>query len=195
MQTPAPNSFVSTPRRDGLLTFHIKAVPVGWVSNALVHRARPGGILRLGPPTGSMTVDHSTHTGLLCLGGGTGIGPIKALVEDVAEHGDRRPVEAFYGARSDHDLYDIDTMMRLQKTYPWLEVRPVVSTGPGPKGGLKGLLPEAVRRRGPWHEYDACLSGPPGMIRSSVDALRCIGMPAERIRHDSAEELATTGPD
>lgn len=78
-----------------------------------------------------MTVDHSTHNGLLCLGGGTGIAPIKALVEDVAEHGDRRPVEVFYGARSDHDLYDIDTMMRLQRTYPWLAVRPVVSTGPG----------------------------------------------------------------
>ncbi|MFI5744532.1 globin domain-containing protein [Streptomyces sp. NPDC051644] len=187
-------SFASAPRPDGLLTFHIKAVPAGWVSNALVHRAGPGDILRLGPPTGSMTVDHSTHTGLLCLGGGTGIAPIKAFVEDVAEHGDRRPVEVFYGARSDHDLYDIDTMMRLQQTYPWLAVRPVVSTGTGTEGGLKGLLPEAVRQCGPWDEYDAYLSGPPGMIRSSVDVLRGIGMPAERIRHDSVEELATTGP-
>ncbi|MFJ4570861.1 globin domain-containing protein [Streptomyces sp. NPDC088846] len=187
-------SFASAPRPDGLLTFHVKAVPAGWVSNALVHRARPGDIVRLGPPTGSMTVDHSTHSGLLCLGGGTGIAPIKALVEDVAEHGDRRPVEVFYGARSDLDLYDIDTMMRLQKTYPWLAVRPVVSTGRGPEGGLKGPLPEAVRACGPWHEYDAYLSGPPGMIRSGVDVLRGIGMPAERIRHDSVEELAATGP-
>lgn len=56
-------------------------------------------------------------------------------------------------------------------------------------------MPEAVRQCGPWHEYDAYLSGPPGMIRSSVDVLRGIGMPAERIRHDSVEELATTGPD
>lgn len=58
-----------------------------------------------------MTVDHSTHSSLLCLGGDTGIAPIKALVEDVAGHGDRRPAEVFYGARSGHDLYDIDTMM------------------------------------------------------------------------------------
>ena len=188
-------SFASAPRPDGLLTFHIKAVPAGWVSNALVHRARPGDILRLGPPTGSMTVDHSTHNGLLCLGGGTGIAPIKALVEDVAAHGDRRPVEVFYGARSDHDLYDIETMMRLQDTFPWLVVRPVVATGPETARGLmRGLLPEAVRQRGPWHEYDAYLSGPPGMIRSGVDALRGTGMPAERIRHDFIEDLTTTGP-
>ena len=124
-------SFASAPRPDGLLTFHIKAVPAGWVSNALVHRARPGDVLRLGPPAGSMTVDHTTHNGLLCLGGGTGIAPIKALVEDVAEHGDRRPMQVFYGARSDRDLYDIDTMLRLQQTFPWLAVRPVVSGGSG----------------------------------------------------------------
>lgn len=186
-------SFASAPRPDGLLTFHIKAVPAGWVSNALVHRARPGDVLRLGPPTGSMTVDHTTHNGLLCLGGGTGIAPIKALVEDVAEHGDRRPMQVFYGARSDRDLYDIDTMLRLQQTFPWLAVRPVVSGGSG--RGLKGLLPDAVRELGPWYEYDAYLSGPPGMIRSGVDVLTGIGMPPERIRYDSVEELApTTGP-
>ena len=80
-------SFASAPRSDGLLTFHVKSVPAGWVSTALVHRARPGDVIRLGPPAGSMTVDHTTDSGLLCLGGGTGIAPIKALVEDVAEHG------------------------------------------------------------------------------------------------------------
>ncbi|MFE7273290.1 globin domain-containing protein [Streptomyces sp. NPDC057623] len=180
-------SFASTPRSDGLLTFHVKAVPAGWVSNALVHRARPGDIIRLGPPAGSMTVDHTTDSGLLCLGGGTGIAPIKALVEDVAEHGDRRSVEVFYGARSDQDLYDIDTMLRLKQSHPWLEVRPVVD-----RHGLL-QLPEAIRQYGPWTEYDAYLSGPPGMIRSGVDALRDVGIPSERIRHDSVEELVVIG--
>jgi len=177
-------SFASAPRPDGLLSLHVKAVPAGWVSNALVHRARPGDVLRLGPPAGSMTVDHSTDNGLLCLGGGTGIAPIKALVEDVAEHGDRRPVEVFYGARSGHDLYDIDTMMRLQQTFPWLAVRPVTEK--------EGRLPDAVRRYGPWAEYDAYLSGPLGMIRSGVDALKGAGIPTDRIRHDYLGELVAS---
>ncbi|MFE9020221.1 globin domain-containing protein [Streptomyces sp. NPDC007808] len=182
-------SFASAPRSDGLLTFHVKAVPAGWVSNALVHRARPGDIIRLGPPTGSMTVDHTADSGMLCLGGGTGIAPIKALVEDIAEHGRRRPVEVFYGARSDHDLYDIDTLLRLQQSHPWLEVRPVVDR----HGLLK--LPDAVREYGPWTEYDAFVSGPPGMIRRGVDALTDIGIPFERIRHDSLEELVAAAGD
>ncbi|MFJ4083911.1 globin domain-containing protein [Streptomyces iakyrus] len=180
-------SFASAPRSDGLLSFHVKAVPAGWVSNALVHRARPGDIIRLGPPAGSMTVDHTTDSGLLCLGGGTGIAPIKALVEDVAEHGDRRPVEVFYGARTDHDLYDIDTMLRLQQSHPWLSVRAIIDQQANQQ------LPDAIRAYGPWNEFDAYLSGPPGMIRSSVNALRDIGIPSDRIRHDSVEELVAAG--
>lgn len=184
-------SFASAARSDGLLSFHVKAVPAGWVSNALVHRARPGDVLRLGPPAGSMTVDHGTDNGLLCLGGSTGIAPIKALVEEVAEYGRRRRVEVFYGARSGRDLYDIDTMQRLERLHPWLSVRPVVSEGP--TEGLVGDLPDAVRQYGPWSEFVGYLSGPPGMIRSGVDALRGVGIPAHRIRHDAVEELAIAG--
>ncbi|MCQ8770793.1 globin domain-containing protein, partial [Streptomyces telluris] len=187
-----PYSFSAAPRPDGLLSFHVKAVPAGWVSGALVHRARPGDVLRLGPPTGSMIVDHSTDNGLLCLGGGTGIAPIKALVEDVAEHGRCRPVEVFYGARQAGDLYDIDTMLQLQRAHNWLSVRPVVSDGP--TRGLSGQLPAIVRQYGPWTAYDAYLSGPPGMIRSGVDTLKGIGIPSHRIRHDTIDGLMAPTP-
>ncbi|MFG2481637.1 globin domain-containing protein [Streptomyces virginiae] len=177
-------SFASAPRADGLLSFHVKAVPAGWVSNALVRHARPGDVLRLGPPAGSMVVDHTTDNGMLCLGGGTGIAPIKALIEDVAEHGERRPVEVFFGARSNSDLYDKDTLLGLQRSHPWLSVRPVVGDG------LAGQLPQAVGEHGPWSSYDAFISGPPAMIRNGVDELLRIGIPCERIRHDAVEELA-----
>ncbi|WP_333773691.1 globin domain-containing protein [Streptomyces sp. IBSBF 3136] len=180
-------SFASAPRPDGLLTFHVKAVPAGWVSHALVRRARPGDVIRLGPPAGSMTVDHTTVSGLLCLGGGTGIAPIKALVEDVAEHGRRRPVAVFYGARTDRDLYDIDTLLGLRESHPWLSVRAVTDR----QAPLR--LPDAVRRYGPWREYDAYISGPPGMIRSGVHVLRDMGIPRDRIRHDQVEDPISAG--
>jgi NAD(P)H-flavin reductase len=78
-------------------------------------------------------------------------------------------------------------MLRLQQSHPWLEVRPVVD-----RHGLF-QLPDAIRAFGPWTECDAYVSGPPGMIRSGVDALRGVGIPAERIRHDSVEELVAAG--
>lgn len=184
-------SFAAAPGDDGLLTFHIRAVPAGWVSNALVGRARPGDVVRLGPPAGSMVVDHESDDGMLCLGGGTGIAPIKALVEDVARHGRRRAVEVFYGARRTRDLYDLDTMLRMQRDHSWLSVRTVVADTPS--DALSGPLPDAVRAHGPWEAYNAYLSGPPGMIRSSVDTLVRIGMPSHRIRHDLVQELVAAG--
>nr|WP_103528083.1 MULTISPECIES: globin domain-containing protein [Streptomyces] len=178
-------SFATAPDAGGLLSFHVKAVPAGWVSGALVRRARVGDVIRLGPPAGSMTVDHNADTGLLCLGGSTGIAPIKALVEDVAEHGRRRPVQLFFGARRDSDLYDLPSLLELERRHPWLSVRTVVTAAPGREPA--GELPDAVRRLGPWQEYDGYLSGPAEMVRSGVDALTSAGIPAERIRHDFAD--------
>ncbi|WP_395295113.1 globin domain-containing protein [Kitasatospora hibisci] len=185
-------SFATAPRPDGLLTFHVKAVPAGWVSNALVYRAAPGDVLRLGPPTGGMTLDHTSGADLLCLGGGTGIAPIRALVEEVAEHGaGGRSVEVFYGARQAAELYDLEALGALAARHGWLTVRPVLS-GPGASGSgaLVGELPEVVGRFGPWAGRDAYLSGPPAMVRRGVGALLRAGVVPERIRHDLVGDLA-----
>jgi NAD(P)H-flavin reductase/hemoglobin-like flavoprotein len=179
-------SFASVPRSDGLLAFHVKAVPAGWVSNALVHRARPGDVVRLGPPTGSMTVDHTTDRGIVCVAGGVGIAPVKAIVEDIAEHGGQRPVEVVYGARTEQDLYELGNLRRLQQRHAWLEIRPVTD-----RNGVH-QLPHAVRAYGPWDDYDGYVAGPPGLIRSALSALADNGVPAQRIRHDPAEERGGT---
>ena len=177
-------SFASAPRPDGLLTFHVKAVPAGWVSNALVHRARLGDVVRLGAPTGTMTVDHTTDCGIVCVAGGTGIAPVKAILEDIAGHGGRRPVEVVYGARSERDMYELDNLRRLRERHPWLAVRQVPD-----RNGVH-QLPHAVRALGPWDEYDGYVAGPPALVRSAVSALADNGVPAGRVRHDPVEEPA-----
>ncbi|WP_416876058.1 globin domain-containing protein [Kitasatospora sp. SC0581] len=204
-------SFAGAPRPDGLLTFHVKAVQAGWVSNALVHRAAPGDVLRLGPAAGAMTVDHAAGRDLLCLGGGTGIAPVRALVEEAAEHGaSGRRVEVFYGARRAEELYALEELRELAARHPWLTVRPVLSGGGhagGPLGGgllggglltgglltgglLTGELPDAVGRFGPWTGREAVLSGPPAMVRRGVGVLLRAGVPAELIRHDPVGDPA-----
>ncbi|WUN32452.1 globin domain-containing protein [Kitasatospora sp. NBC_00315] len=195
-------SFACAPRPDGLLSFHVKAVQAGWVSNALVHRAAPGDVLRLGPAAGAMVVDHGSGADLLCLGGGTGIAPVCALVEEVVEHGAAgRSVEVFYGARQSAELYGLEVLRRLAERNPWLTVRPVLSGpgafsadpatgGPGPGGALPGELPEVVARFGPWSGREAYLSGPPAMVRRGVGVLLRAGVAPERIRHDLVGDLA-----
>ncbi|MFB8235362.1 globin domain-containing protein [Kitasatospora purpeofusca] len=190
-------SFASAPRPDGLLTFHVKAVQAGWVSNALVHRAAPGDVLRLGPAVGGMTLDDTDDGDLLLVGGGTGIAPLRALVEEVAGRGaGGRSVEVFHGARTAAELYELAALRELADRHRWLTVRAVLS-GPGAgtaeaaaAGLLAGELPEAVARFGPWTGRTAYLSGPPAMVRRTSGVLLRTGLSAERIRHDLVGDLA-----
>ena len=182
-------SLASAPGPEGLLSLQVKAVPAGWVSNALVHRTVPGDVLRLGPAAGTMVVDHNDDTPLLLVGGGTGIAPMLAVVEEVAAHGRPRTVEVFYGARRAGDLYARERLAELARLHPWLAVRCVVAEGAPVDSGPTGPLPTVVGRRGPWEEYEAYVSGPPAMIRRTAAALLEAGVPAGRIHHDLLEGL------
>ncbi|MFI5528957.1 globin domain-containing protein [Kitasatospora sp. NPDC051853] len=182
-----PFSFATAPRPDGLLTLHVKAVQAGWVSNALVHRAGPGDVLRLGPAAGSMVLDHEHGADLVCLGGGTGIAPVTALVEELAEHGrGGRAVDVFYGARRQDGLYELDRLRELASGNPWLTVHPVVSEEQA-VGLLAGELPDAVSRYGSWAGRDAYLSGPAAMVRRGARALTRAGVTPGRVFHDLGE--------
>ncbi len=185
-------SFATAPRPDGLLTFHVKAVPAGWVSSALVRRAAPGDVLRLGPAAGSMVADHADPAHLLCVGGGTGIAPISALVEEVAERGAAgRRVEVFYGARQTGELYELESLRRLAHRHPWLSVRPVLSEERvQPGAALSGLLTDVVAQLGPWDGHHAFLSGPAAMVRRGAGMLARSGVRPEHIRHDLVGDLA-----
>ncbi|WP_405012264.1 globin domain-containing protein [Kitasatospora sp. NBC_01539] len=185
-------SFATAPRPDGLLTLHVKAVQAGWVSTALVRRASPGDVLRLGPAAGGMVLDHARGADLLCLGGGTGIAPVTAMVEEVAEYGaGSRSVDVFYGARCPAELYALETLQDLARRHPWLAVHPVVSEqGVPPGGAATGELPEVVSRYAPWHGHDAYVSGPAAMVRRAVGVLQRSGVEAGRIHHDPVGDAA-----
>jgi NAD(P)H-flavin reductase len=176
-------SLATAPRDDGTVSLQVKAVPAGWVSNALVHRTRPGDVLRMGPPGGTMVVDHDGDRPVLLVGGGTGIAPVVAMVQEIAAHGRPRTVEVFYGARRTEDLYAREQLQALAELHPWLAVRFVVAEG-SREPDLYGTLPAVVGRRGPWEDYEAYLSGPPAMIRRASAMLAEEGVPAVRIHHD-----------
>jgi hemoglobin-like flavoprotein len=74
-------SVANAPGPGGLLRLHVRAVTGGAVSGALVHQVRPGDTLILGPARGMMTAGAAAGGPVLCVAGGTGLAPIKAIVE------------------------------------------------------------------------------------------------------------------
>ncbi|NJP80175.1 flavohemoprotein [Streptomyces sp. AA8] len=178
-------SVANAPREDGTLTFHVRAVPGGSVSEALVHRAVVGDVIRLGPPMGDMTLDAADQDELVFVAGGTGLAPVRALVEEVARRGGYRQVHLFVGARTGAELYGVDDMLRMAQRHHWLTIKGAVSDEYIP--GIRGSLPDVLADYGPWYEHDVFLSGPAQMVASAKEMLTVSGTRPDRIHHDPFE--------
>jgi NAD(P)H-flavin reductase/hemoglobin-like flavoprotein len=193
LQTPRwphvwrPYSIACHPRDDGLISLHVKAVPGGWVSNALVHHTEPGDELTLGPALGTMTLQPAAERDLLCIAGGTGLAPIKAIVEEVVREQAprRRQVFLFYGARKRDELYDMKDLWRLTDAYYALQLTPVTSDDPA-FTGMQGNVSRVAARYLPHRDCEAYVAGPAAMVREAIRVLARAGIPRERIHYDDA---------
>ncbi|MFY1635116.1 globin domain-containing protein [Solwaraspora sp. WMMB335] len=181
-------SIANAPRPDNVLEFHVRAAVGGWVSSALVRRVRPGDLLRVAAPMGTMVLDRDSPRDIVCLAGGIGFAPVKALIDELTRFNRSRWVHVYLGGRSRDDLYDLSQLKQLATGYPWLNVVPCCTDDPT-WSGEHGTVPEVLARYGPWNEHDFFVSGSAGMVRSSLRALAGLDVPAERIRYDSFGEV------
>ena len=122
-----------------------------------------------------------------CVAGGTGLAPIKALVDGMARWNTARRVTLFFGARRAGDLYDLGALHRLAAMNRWLTVVPAVSDDPF-FHGERGLLPDVVARYADWSDHDVVVCGSPGMTRATVGRLISLGIPSDRHAYDAADD-------
>ncbi len=182
----------NAPREDGGMEFHVGLVPGGLVSRPFVASARAGDRIRLGAPVGTaLTIDAAADKDLLMVGGGTGIAPFLALLEDIEQAWlgglTTRRVHLVHGARFTWSLYAGDRLRHLAQ-YPWFSATEAVSDDPtylGPRG-LVGDVAASVTMPG---TYDALVCGSPLMVSHTTAALMAGRSVPESI---SFEEFAIT---
>ena len=185
-------SIANAPRSSNLIDLHVRAVCGGMVSNALVH-AGVGDTLLLGPARGEMTLPADCGRELICVAGGTGLAPLKALIEGVASGGEQWPrtITLFLGARREQDLYDMTDLRVLQSGYPSLAIIPVISQQRG-YGGITGLLHEIVIKHARLSDSEVFVSGPDAMVRQTDLALAGL-VPCERVHFDPFAKPRVSG--
>jgi NAD(P)H-flavin reductase/hemoglobin-like flavoprotein len=181
-------SMANAPREDGVLEFHVRALGAGWVSSALVRKVRPGELLRVAAPMGSMTLDRSSTRDIVCVAGGTGFAPIKALVEELTRYNRTRWVHVFFGAVDRDDLYGLAELNALAARHPWLSVVPACSADPN-YPGERGNIDEVLARFGPWADHDFFVSGSAAMVKSTLRTLATLQVPPMRVKYDSFGDL------
>lgn len=181
-----------------LVEFHVRAVPGGLVSPAIVAETRPGDRWRLSGPHGALHVDRDGDD-VLMVAGSTGLAPLRALIMDLTRFDDNPRVHLFFGARYPGELYDLQTLWDLAGRHRWLSVSPVSEYGadppwardypdPTPPRGLHvrqtGRLPEVVSGYGGWGDRQILISGRAAMVAATRAALIARGTPPQRIQHD-----------
>ena len=180
-------SIANAPRPDGLIRLHVRAVPGGLVSPVLVHQVKAGDPLVLGAPAGAMIADTQSPRDVLCLAGGTGLAPVKAIIEaliSAPEAARRREIVLYYGARRHQDLYDLRALQDMAEAYPRLHVIPAVSDEPAHDHDvIYGTVPE-LAAKATWADRDVYISGPDHMIVRTARALAERGAPSPSIHYD-----------
>jgi predicted ferric reductase len=163
---------LSAPVRDGLVRITVKEL--GDHSRALA-RLRPGTPALVEGPFGRFTAERSTGRGALLVAGGSGIGPVRALAEQLCEQG--RDVVVIFRASRSADLVLAGELRSAQQAGQ-LRLHEVVGRrgelGGDPLADLSAVVPDVARR-------DVWVCGPDGMTTSVTDALRAAGVPQRRI--------------
>jgi predicted ferric reductase len=132
-------------------------------------------------PCGAFTAQQRLRHGALLIAGGSGIAPIRALLEDLP-----RDTVLLFRASSEAELTfraELDELAGSRGMRVWYIVGP--RDDPGPRrafgaNGMRELVPD-VRRR------DIYLCGPDGLIRASLQALRRLRVPRQQIHLDPFE--------
>lgn len=186
---PRSYSFASAPG-DGAIervSFYIRLVPGGGMTTWLHDADRTGCRVDVCGPYGSFWLRESEGPAVFVCGG-SGMAPIKALLEQISAGGFRRDVTLIFGARTRRDLYcgdELDAIAgRAGGRFRYL---PVLSEEPEDSdwSGLRGLCTEFIA--GSVDDIRACdayLCGPPPMVDAAIAVLQANGVTAQQIYYD-----------
>ena len=177
-------SVANAPRDDGQIELHIKQVPDGAMSGYLFGEAKANDLLRLNGPLGTFFLRDVVGLHLVLLATGTGMAPIKAMLEAMAGWpAERMPasVSVFWGARVEADLY-----WQPGASGVALDYVPVLSRAGADWRGARGHVQQAVLDR--FSSLDGAVvyaCGSAQMIDSARAALVAAGLAEKRFHSDA----------
>ncbi len=169
---------------DKTLELHIRAVDGGVMSDYWFKQAKANDLLRFNGPLGTFFLRGLDQLHLVFLATGTGIAPVKAMLESLTHIAPERApqsVTVFWGGRTAEDLYfDPQTIPAGHRFVP------VLSRAAAGWAGVNGYVQNALLATQPDLARTAVYAcGSDAMIRSAKSSLLAAGLPDNRFFADA----------
>ncbi len=182
-------SLAHSPTNSETIQLHIRHVPGGFFTGKVFNEMKEKDILRIQGPYGTFIMRDDKRPAIL-IAGGTGLAPLKSMLEVVRECGCDRPLHLYWGARARKDLYFDGQLQEWGEQLDCLHYTPVLSEPDAADDwqGATGWVHEAVMADFPdLAGLDVYASGPPPMINAIQQSFPAQGLEQGRLYFDSFE--------
>ena len=181
---PRAYSIANAPREDGLISLLITRVPGGHTSGWVHQRLAAGDEVLVTGPYGTFVADPSSSAPRLHLAAGSGLGPIRALIEAALEGPPRQSLTLIVSARTEAEVMDRERFGRWQDIHPQFHfVRTLTrDIGPDPHGRIPTLLPRLCPDL---DGHEVFVAGARGFVRACSWAAQALGASPECIHTES----------
>ncbi len=181
-------SIASKPTERQTLEFLIRLIPNG-VCTTWVHKVlNEGDDAHLTGPYGDFYLREEENRPIICVGGGSGVAPVRSIVTYLFEKGTDREVYCFIGQRACKDLYWHDeNVERAEKEKNFHYTASLSNLDDGDKWDgdtafIHLVIDKAIEDAS---EFEAYLCGPPIMIDAVSEVLVKKGISEDRLFFDA----------
>ena len=177
---------MATPPRDGLIELHIRRIPGGVFTDSRLAALAPGDRLEVELPHGSFFLRKEDFRPLLMVATGTGLAPIKSILESLLDDPDCPPVSLYWGMRTEADLYlhgEIQSWAGRLEDFNYVPVLSRAGEGwQGRRGHVQHAVIEDIEDLS---EHAIYLCGSPNMVSAAKSLFLARGASINHIYADS----------
>ncbi len=175
------------------IDFHIRRVDNGLFTERVFGKYQIGDIVRLHGPLGTYFIRKQNTQPIIMLAGGTGIAPIKAMLEQISRQATALPTHLYWGVQTLEDVYLKFWLENFALNNRWFKYTIVLSKADEFYPSRKGFVHQAVvDDHDSLSHFQVYASGPPAMIKAAQSSFENAGLDPEKLYFDSFDYSADT---
>lgn len=156
---------MASPPAGTQVDFHVRRIPGGRFTDGALRGLHPGDRLQVEIPLGSFRYHAEDDRPLLMVATGTGLAPIKSMLQALMDAEDAPPVSLYWGVRTEADLYLAEDICTWGERLYDFRFVPVLSRAGASWQGRRGHVQDALEQDlQDLSEHAIYLCGSPAMI-------------------------------